>query len=734
MLRSVIRRSGDATVEFDPEKFCLTDRDQRTLMLNNLYDEYGTIPHEHRSELLSAWTTTWSRNPEVIPDEFADARGDLFPKIICRGTAECDFLECRIGGASTLLTPHETLGEHFVIELVYDLPESMVGIRQEQLTKWGVSFEQALESARQNVLQTSQNEMFQLFPGVWISPWQDNYDATRILLPELIRRCEVQGDHVVMIPNRCVLIITGADDSAGLAQMATMAEEAYNQPRFLSGIPLCLKNGHWVPFLLPDEHVCSKRFRALRMITWASDYARQGDLLRTEYERRGEDVFVASAFCGKEPDLGTISVWPKDVDTLLPVTQYVSFCWSTPQGTASMVICDWQVAVEIVGERMEPLGIYPERFRVRSFPTESELEAMDSPGEQRTVPSGTPEAKPGRTIGAAGRHSDSENSASNKPWTTLLDEHRRLFPTDRKLSLQERMAAVGDRIRNDRFADLETKRRDLTRLEAEGSWVKAGKPYYNVHPQLVPKICRTNLDAIPASFIEVPNLFPAVNLRFADRHQEIGNAAGVLFSRSDDGFALVADTGRCYSVDGCRLGVCVTFQLQFHDEETIPQAYARILKDVEGKAQMGADEDGPLRHFLVEGLQGWYLNIFRLMATVGFLANCEDDLLQCDVLSRDRRAYAEALANDDVPQQDRIVQRAIRRGKHGWNIGTNEMFAGEYPPQPQQPGDKTKAEHKWAHIRSGHPHAVRYGPGRKYVKIKWFRPTVVRPDLKFKPS
>jgi hypothetical protein len=268
-----------------------------------------------------------------------------------------------------------------------------------------------------------------------------------------------------------------------------------------------------------------------------------------------------------------------------------------------------------------------------------------------------------------------------RSWTTLFDVHGRLFPDDRQLTLEERVAAVGDRIRNDWLADPETKRKDLLRMGAERLWVKAGRPYYNVLPQLVPKICRTNLDAIPASFIEVPNPFAAVNLRFAERHEEIGKAAGVLFARSDDGFVLVVDTGRSYSFAGRRSGVCVTIRLQFHEKETITQAYTRIVKDLEGKVQKGADEEGALKHRLAEGLRDWYLNLFRLITTIGFLANCTDDLLQCDVLSRDRRAYAEALANDDFSQQDKMVQRAIRRGNRGWNVGTNEMFAGEYQTQ-----------------------------------------------------
>ena len=39
-------------------------------------------------------------------------------------------------------------------------------------------------------------------PGVWASPWRDNYDASRLVLLDLIRRHKVKGDYVAMVPNR----------------------------------------------------------------------------------------------------------------------------------------------------------------------------------------------------------------------------------------------------------------------------------------------------------------------------------------------------------------------------------------------------------------------------------------------------------------------------------------------------------------------------------------------------
>jgi hypothetical protein len=121
-------------------------------------------------------------------------------------------------------------------------------------------------------------------------------------------------------------------------------------------------------------------------------------------------------------------------------------------------------------------------------------------------------------------------------------------------------------------------------------------------------------------------------------------------------------------------------------------------------------------------------NCLRLIATVGLIANNpEENLLQYDVLSKDRAAFAKA----DDERREQLIDRARRRGKFGWNVGTNELFVGEVPKWSGYKEGGSGRERTHAHIRSGHLHAVRCGPGRRNAKIKWFRRTVVRPDLPF---
>ena len=122
-------------------------------------------------------------------------------------------------------------------------------------------------------------------------------------------------------------------------------------------------------------------------------------------------------------------------------------------------------------------------------------------------------------------------------------------------------------------------------------------------------------------------------------------------------------------------------------------------------------------------------NCCKLAVTIGFMANSKSELIEPDILGRDRQRYA--TGDDAVKAQ--CADRAKRRGKFGWNVGNDLMFLGEQDSQ-HHAAEGERGELNYSHLRGGHPHAVRYGKGKKKVKIMWFRPTRVRADLPFKPG
>jgi hypothetical protein len=143
------------------------------------------------------------------------------------------------------------------------MPNSMSQIQGHHLTTWGVGFEEAMRVALDNLRQISGPDLEPIAPGVWRSPWRDNYDASRLLLTDLIESHGVEGDPVLMVPNRDTLLLTGSDDVAGLAVMAAAAGEATEHPRPIHAIPVRLEFGSWSPFLPPEGHPSHQDFKRI---------------------------------------------------------------------------------------------------------------------------------------------------------------------------------------------------------------------------------------------------------------------------------------------------------------------------------------------------------------------------------------------------------------------------------------------------------------------------------------
>jgi len=346
-------------------------------------------------------------------------------------------------------------------------------------------------------------------------------------------------------------------------------------------------------------------------------------------------------------------------------------------------------------------------------------------------------------------------------WLSLIDEAKRVHGRDySKLPLQEQFFKEAQALMEFPFKSSQTRMKRLARLCMEFDWIKSGRPYYNVHPMMVKKLAMTNLDKIPAQFIEIPEDLPAICIRFTDNIQirmldanqgmHVHNAPDIkqslvgcrcaLFGRynfdheellhqmlpecvGEDHFMLIVDEGaRCLSKDDHKTHrmLCNLINLGVRANETIPQAMERSI-GVESMDQI-----------LMLAMKDRLENLFRVIITIGFLSDDPCGIITPDLLNKDQRAYEQALARGDKDKIDQLQDKAKRRHKFGWNVGTSEIFAESRPVSSVPRGADTGRELQWSHIRGGHPHAVRHGKGKKQIKIKWFRPTRVKPDLPFK--
>ena len=287
-----------------------------------------------------------------------------------------------------------------------------------------------------------------------------------------------------------------------------------------------------------------------------------------------------------------------------------------------------------------------------------------------------------------------------------------------------------------------------SRCYAEKAWYKVGCPYYNIHPNFISKLCNCNLSKIPASLFKMPHELESIHVRFKDFHSEFAYSSSktnnlrwatsilvyeipeneyskrtisisldMLMNQNDIGKSLNIYELRTQKKDDRSL--CI-FNIVLEKNQSLQDAIKIAISKQCDKKGMSLPSDSKYEIFIK--------NVLSLCSTIGFLSD-NPTICEPDILAADRH-----LIEKSNPQElEALHQKAKNKRKYGWNIGTDRMFVG---PQPFQLANKSQAaegkEREYAHIRAGHPHAVRYGKGKELVKIMWFVPLTVRPDLPFK--
>jgi uncharacterized protein YtpQ (UPF0354 family) len=378
-----LRRAGEAReIVYDRQQFCLRVDDDhgQTANLVNLYGEFCSVPREQREAVVRNTVRSWFLSGKEIPDSYEDACYDLLPTVRSRSFIEFTVLQLSNEGNRGPNWPYQIMGDHLALGLVYDLPQAMRSISQEDLDRWEVSFYEALEKSRENLAHLGEQVFVGIADRAYVSATGDNYDASRLILLDAIRQLTVQGEHVAMVPNRDTLIITGSDDDEGLAIMASLAEDAFRKPRPMTALAFRLEGDEWTPWQPQRACPAFKQFQALRAQSIGQEYTDQKDLLEKSLERQHDEVFVASFMAMRNSTTGEIisfCSWADGVPTLLPRTDRIAFI----REESEPILVDWEQAEQVVGHLISPQDIYPERVRVDDFPSPDEYARLKSMAE-----------------------------------------------------------------------------------------------------------------------------------------------------------------------------------------------------------------------------------------------------------------------------------------------------------------------------------------------------------------
>jgi len=177
----------------------------------------------------------------------------------------------------------------------------------------------------------STDSFLELKPGLYQSPWQDDFDASRLLIPELFYRLKLCGDPVVAIPNRNCLYVTGAKDYQNLNRLAEIVTYQLEQDtKSLTGLTLTHRNQTWYSF--PDSAINPKLLsiwnlnQKWRINRYNSQLVEVNELLK-KYQQTSRLSQVYAFELKKNGEIVSTCTWNSEQkhNTLLPEADFISF-------------------------------------------------------------------------------------------------------------------------------------------------------------------------------------------------------------------------------------------------------------------------------------------------------------------------------------------------------------------------------------------------------------------------
>ncbi len=380
LMMDALRRAGIEEFEYNDEDYSIriAGEEGRTMYLGNLYEDFLHL-EGGQAELDQFFLRNIQASFSELPETFEQARARLFPVVRERVFSEFIVLRARLGDGDKLRDglPGRVISDYLTALLGYDSEFSIGYVSQSTLDDWGVSWTEAFDAACANLLANSGDGFREVKPGVYASPWSDNYDSSRLLVPELLTDLNVKGRPVVVIPNRDTLLVTGDGDIDGLVAMLELTANALDEARPMRARPLVWVDGSWQNYFPTVDSPVVRMIEELNLRSAGSDYAEQKELLDAIHEKEMKDVFVASYTIVQKDETGELfsyCVWSEALtDQWLPETDQVFLL--TEDGKTYLI--PWEDLMNHFGSSyLADEGVFPRRYRATAFPEHVRIESV----------------------------------------------------------------------------------------------------------------------------------------------------------------------------------------------------------------------------------------------------------------------------------------------------------------------------------------------------------------------
>jgi hypothetical protein len=363
-----LRESGETgTIEYDAGSFEVVRSNKWRYPLEKFYEALGQAS---AARVIECFRFYWRIVRVPINDNFADVKARLLPVVRPRSELEIDVRLACCGAEFTF--PHGVIADHLVSTLTDDISEAPF-LAAQVIGKWGVTYAEAMAIAMENLQHLSHQYVKEGELHSFIS--HDGTTTSGLLLSEKVKSLDVAGDLIAMLPNRSALFVCGSEDSVGLKRMADATRNNLRLPGSMTGMAFRRNGNEWEVWLPPEDHPTYDAFRELQLQSIAAMYSRQMPLLGALSTAETIQENVCLFLIGAESKTGrqtSVCAWTKALPALLPKTDYIRFCSSTDMPTGKhFEAAAWDTVQDQFGHMMKPQGMYPERWLVTEFPSES---------------------------------------------------------------------------------------------------------------------------------------------------------------------------------------------------------------------------------------------------------------------------------------------------------------------------------------------------------------------------
>jgi hypothetical protein len=377
MLITAAKNAGYTdSLEYDPATSTIQQGLSGRTYIGNFYNDYLQAKGPHRDLVFSNFLAILNRKTDPVSLE--EAKSKVVAAVRERALFSLTSLHWEIeGGRNEPIVAFEPVSDWFARCMVLDFPGYVALVMENDLKRWEL-FEIGLARLHQCTVPKFQQEN-----GFFRGTWGDDYDSSRLLLPGVFGDLPLDGDPVVCIPNRNLLLVTGSNDHQSISAMLQAAEEIIRtKSRPMNPGPLILKDGSIHDFAVPvNSPIFNNIGRASRLAPLMY-YQQQQATLGKLYEQNGKDHFIADYKLNQWQNgkYASFGVWSNTVRTLLPKTDLIAFFDpQLPEPQRSLGLAKWDDVVNVAGDLMLDTQMFPPRYYVSKFPTNDQLAPIPRP-------------------------------------------------------------------------------------------------------------------------------------------------------------------------------------------------------------------------------------------------------------------------------------------------------------------------------------------------------------------